>query len=72
MQHLLMCLIIQHHKIFSISEMLASKILKHITLSPDLLFTISSSNPLLLQNYPIEFVVVLVVKPLKETFKQLP
>ena len=54
------------------SKVSASKILLHITLSPDMLFTIFSSDPLFLQNYPIEFVVILVVKPLKELFEQLP
>ena len=37
-----------------------------------MLFAISSSDPLFLQNYPIEFVVILVVKPLEEILEQLP
>ena len=35
-------------------------------------FTIFSSHPLFLQNCPIIFLVIAVVKPLEEIFEQLP
>ena len=46
--------------------------LEQTTLTPDVLFTVFSSHPPFLQNCPIIFLVILVVKPLKEIFEQLP
>ena len=51
---------------------IAFAFLEQATLTPDVLFTVSPSHPPFLQNRPIIFLVILVVKPLKEILEQLP